>query len=31
MADAVPYGHKTQRDSPVSDVHIVWMTVGSRL
>jgi len=28
MADAVPYGRKTQRDSPVSDVHIVWMTSG---
>jgi hydrogenase small subunit len=28
MANAVPYGRKTQRDSPVSDVHIVWMTSG---
>ena len=28
MADAVPYGHKTQRASPVSDIHIVWMTSG---
>ena len=28
MPDAVPYGRKTQRDSPVSDVHIVWMTSG---
>src|SRR6202789_3803064 len=28
MADAVPYGHKTQRASPVSDIHIVWMTAG---
>ena len=28
MADAVPYGRKTQRASPVSDVHIVWMTSG---
>src|SRR5271165_4524130 len=28
MADAVPYGRKTQRNSPVSDVHIVWMTAG---
>ena len=24
----VPYGHKTQKPSPVSDVHIVWMTSG---
>ena len=28
MADAIPYGRKTQRPSPVSDVHIVWMTAG---
>jgi hydrogenase small subunit len=28
MAEAVPYGHKTQRASPVSDIHIVWMTSG---
>ncbi len=24
----VPYGHKTQRPSPVSDIHILWMTSG---
>ena len=24
----VPYGHKTQRPSPVSEVHIVWITAG---
>jgi DNA-binding NarL/FixJ family response regulator len=24
----VPYGHKTQKPSPVSDIHIVWMTSG---
>jgi hydrogenase small subunit len=28
MPDTVPYGRKTQRPSPVSDVHIVWMTAG---
>jgi hydrogenase small subunit len=26
--DTVPYGRKTQRDSPVSDLHIVWVTAG---
>ena len=26
--DAVPYGRKTQRPSPVSDVHILWITAG---
>ena len=26
--EAVPYGRKTQRPSPVSDVHILWMTAG---
>ena len=26
--EAVPYGRKTQKPSPVSDVHIVWMTSG---
>src|SRR6202043_904416 len=26
--DTVPYGRKTQRDSPVSDLHIVWITAG---
>ena len=28
MAEAAPYGRKTQKNSPVSDVHIVWMTAG---
>ena len=28
MADAVPLRSKDPRDSPVSDVHIVWMTAG---
>jgi hydrogenase small subunit len=28
MADSVPYGRKTQRPSPVSDIHILWMTSG---
>ncbi len=27
-ADAVPYGRVTQKKSPVSDIHIVWMTAG---
>src|ERR1700726_2506459 len=26
--DTVPYGRKTQRDSPVSDLHVVWITAG---
>src|SRR5436305_12247285 len=26
--ETVPYGRKTQRPSPVKDVHIVWMTTG---
>src|SRR5258708_20620641 len=26
--DAVPYGRKTQKPSPVSDVHILWITAG---
>ena len=26
--DAVPYGHKTQRPSPVPEVHILWITAG---
>src|ERR1700726_3526499 len=26
--DTVPYGRKTQRESPVSDLHIVWVTAG---
>ncbi len=26
--ESVPYGRKTQRPSPVSDVHIVWITAG---
>ncbi|MGA8028781.1 MAG: hydrogenase expression protein HypE [Bryobacteraceae bacterium] len=28
MADDVPYGRSTQRPSPVSDIHIIWMTSG---
>ena len=28
MADNVPYGRVTQRPSPVSDIHIIWMTSG---
>ena len=28
MPDTVPYGRKTQRPSPVSDIHIIWMTAG---
>ena len=27
-AEAVPYGHKTQRPSPVSEVLILWITAG---
>ena len=27
-ADVVPYGRVTQKKSPVSDIHIVWMTAG---
>src|SRR5215475_4178518 len=26
--DSVPYGRKTQHPSPVSDLHIVWITAG---
>ena len=26
--EAVPYGRKTQRPSPVSDIHILWITAG---
>ncbi|HUE22602.1 MAG TPA: hypothetical protein VMQ86_13040 [Bryobacteraceae bacterium] len=26
--EAVPYGHKTQRPSPVPEVHILWITAG---
>ncbi|HJY05272.1 MAG TPA: hypothetical protein VJ323_03095 [Bryobacteraceae bacterium] len=26
--EAVPYGRKTQRPSPVPEIHIVWMTSG---
>ena len=26
--DAVPYGRKTQKPSPVAEVHILWMTAG---
>ena len=28
MADDVPYGRSTQRPSPVSDIHVIWMTSG---
>jgi hypothetical protein len=28
MPDTVPYGRKTQRPSPVPEIHIVWMTAG---
>ena len=27
-AEAVPYGRITQKPSPVSDVHILWITAG---
>src|SRR5580765_6337916 len=26
--ETVPYGRKTQRPSPIPEVHIVWMTTG---
>ncbi len=26
--ETVPYGRKTQKASPVAEVHIVWMTAG---
>src|SRR5213078_2615842 len=26
--ETIPYGRKTQRPSPVPEVHIVWMTTG---
>ncbi len=26
--ETVPYGRKTQRPSPVREIHIVWMTAG---
>jgi hypothetical protein len=28
ICDAVPYGRKTQKPSPGSDIHILWMTAG---
>jgi hypothetical protein len=28
VAEAVPYGRKTQKEPPVKDVHIVWITAG---
>jgi len=28
MAEAVPYGRKTQHSPAVADVHVVWMTTG---
>src|ERR1700745_1915924 len=30
MADAAPYGRKTQKNSPVSGVHFVWITTRLR-
>src|SRR5271154_1161780 len=27
-AETVPYGRKTQKPSPVAEVHVVWMTGG---
>ena len=26
--EVIPYGRKTQRPSPVKDVHILWITAG---
>src|SRR6202050_3715520 len=26
--EAVPYGRKTQKPSPVPDIHILWITAG---
>ena len=26
--ETVPYGRKTQRPSPVAEVHILWITAG---
>src|SRR3979409_1144265 len=28
MAEAVPYGRKTQRPPDIPDVHVIWMTGG---
>ncbi|MEO8578147.1 MAG: hydrogenase expression protein HypE [Gemmatimonadales bacterium] len=28
MPEKVPYGRKTQRPSPVADIHILWLTAG---
>ncbi|MHB8719574.1 MAG: NADH-quinone oxidoreductase subunit B family protein [Candidatus Dormibacteria bacterium] len=28
VAEAAPYGRKTQKQPPVTDVHIVWITAG---
>jgi hydrogenase small subunit len=28
MAETVPYGRKTQKPSPVAEVHILWITAG---
>jgi hypothetical protein len=28
VAEAVPYGRKTQKEPPIKDVHIVWITAG---
>ena len=27
-ADVVPYGRKTQRESAVKEVHVLWITAG---
>lgn len=27
-AEDIPYGRKTQRPSPVKDIHILWITAG---
>jgi len=26
--ETIPYGRKTQRPSPVSDIHVLWITAG---
>ena len=28
VTEAIPYGRKTQKEPPVKDVHIVWITAG---
>src|ERR1700747_687586 len=27
-AETIPYGRKTQKPSPVAEVHIIWITAG---